>query len=141
MLKSIYNNCHFTDIDYNNCHSTDIDYNNCHSTDIDYNNCHSTDYMRILMLPILLQSTVANSYPSPLQEEGSPSPGLGHGSGLECLASGNYRDLSAWRVTIPRIDYVPDPNNPRQMTHFFVIDVTRIDVSAETDSGWLINLY
>ncbi|KAF2363149.1 Phox-associated domain [Trinorchestia longiramus] len=78
------------------------------------------------------EATEETGYSSPQDEGSSPRGGR---RGLEGFTSGSYRDLSAWRVTIPRLDYVPDPNIPSKMTHFFVIDVTRIDVTGDADGS------
>ena len=41
---------------------------------------------------------------------------------------GPLRDLSAWRLTIPKIVLKPDPDNLRKNIHVFVIEVRRVDV-------------
>jgi hypothetical protein len=43
------------------------------------------------------------------------------------------RDLSAWRVTIPRIMSKRDPDNLRKQFFVFCIDVRRIDVTEGSD--------
>ncbi|XP_027207562.2 sorting nexin-14 isoform X5 [Penaeus vannamei] len=48
-------------------------------------------------------------------------------SGLEGLTS-SFRDLSAWRVSIPRVEQRLDHNN--KPYYAFIVDVTRIDVTG-----------
>jgi hypothetical protein len=38
------------------------------------------------------------------------------------------RNLSSWRVTIPRTGARPDPDNIRRQYYVFIIDVRRLDV-------------
>ena len=47
--------------------------------------------------------------------------------GLEGLTS-SFRDLSAWRICIPRVEQRVDSGN--KPYYAFIVDVTRIDVSG-----------
>ena len=38
-------------------------------------------------------------------------------------------DLSAWRVTIPKIRMKPEPDNPRKHVFVFCIEVHRVDIT------------
>lgn len=59
-------------------------------------------------------------------DEGSGSIGQAM-SGLEGLTS-SFRDLSAWRVSIPRVEQRVDSSS--KPYYAFIVDVTRIDVSG-----------
>ncbi|XP_063864113.1 sorting nexin-14-like isoform X4 [Scylla paramamosain] len=59
-------------------------------------------------------------------DDGSGAMGQGV-SGLEGLTS-SFRDLSAWRVCIPRVEQRVDAAN--KPYYAFIVDVTRIDVSG-----------
>ncbi|MPC30089.1 Sorting nexin-14 [Portunus trituberculatus] len=59
-------------------------------------------------------------------DDGSGAMGQGM-SGLEGLTS-SFRDLSAWRVCIPRVEQRVDAAN--KPYYAFIVDVTRIDVSG-----------
>ncbi|CAL4096270.1 unnamed protein product, partial [Meganyctiphanes norvegica] len=59
------------------------------------------------------------------EESGSILPSVG---GLESLTS-SFRDLTAWRVSIPRVEQKLDPS--AKPIYVFVVDVTRIDVTGE----------
>lgn len=59
-------------------------------------------------------------------DEGSGAMGQAV-SGLEGLTS-SFRDLSAWRVSIPRVEQRVDSAN--KPYYAFIVDVTRIDVSG-----------
>ena len=45
-----------------------------------------------------------------------------------CGDDGPLRDLSAWRVTIPRVSSHVDPDNPRRTQLCYSIQVRRVDV-------------
>lgn len=51
------------------------------------------------------------------------------------LQSGPKHDLSAWRVTIPEIASLPEPENPKKFYHTFSVEVRRVDV---LESKWLL---
>ncbi|KAG0721548.1 Sorting nexin-14 [Chionoecetes opilio] len=61
-----------------------------------------------------------------MSDEGSGAMGQAV-SGLEGLTS-SFRDLSAWRVSIPRVEQRVDAAN--KSYYAFIVDVTRIDVSG-----------
>ncbi|XP_050722831.1 sorting nexin-14-like isoform X2 [Eriocheir sinensis] len=61
-----------------------------------------------------------------MSDEGSGSIGQAV-SGLEGLTS-SFRDLSAWRVSIPRVEQRVDSSS--KPYYAFIVDVTRIDVSG-----------
>ncbi|XP_064595473.1 sorting nexin-14-like isoform X2 [Liolophura sinensis] len=51
------------------------------------------------------------------------------------------RDLSAWRVTIPRIGARPDPDNMKKQFFVYIIDVRRIDTGEDDltqKNNWIV---
>jgi sorting nexin-14 len=61
-------------------------------------------------------------------------------SAEHCDDESHLRDLSAWRVTIPKIKTKPEPDNPRKHVFVFCIQVHRLDVveSAFERLHWML---
>ena len=51
------------------------------------------------------------------------------------LSADNLCDLSAWRVSIPKIRAKPELDNPRKHVFVFCIEVHRVDI---TEGVWLL---
>jgi len=48
---------------------------------------------------------------------------------IDEMSSDRLCDLSAWRVTIPKIRAKPEPDNPRKQMFIFCIEVRRVDIT------------
>ena len=57
-----------------------------------------------------------------------------------CGDDGPLRDLSAWRVTIPRVSSHADPDNPRRTQLCYSIQVRRVDV-LEGECACRVNVF
>lgn len=73
------------------------------------------------------------------QSDDSSSGGGAGGTvgGLEGL-KGSFKDLSAWRVSVPRVEQRIDHNNKPYCA--FIVDVTRIDVTGSMFSQYTADI-
>ena len=44
------------------------------------------------------------------------------------LWDGPLRDLSAWRVTVPEVLTMAEPENPNRCYYTYLVDIRRVDV-------------